>query len=171
MNKTFFLLSFAAVAALLSSACIIDDSGYGYSDGYYDDYPPPRYDRYDDRYDRRYDRRYDDRRDDRYYDRDRRGGPRRHHDDERSARHGEFQAGGSAKEFSFPEGNTRCTITVVDGAVGFRTIVVRRGGSKQSITINATHKRGQAFDVPIDRSATGIRVSDTGSGRYRIAVH
>ena len=153
-------------ALLLSSllvGCIIDgsgSSGYGYDDGYYrDDYPPPppRRDRYYDDYDRGY---RDGRRDD----------DRRHRNDRHSGRSGEFTAGGSAKEFSFPSGCRYCTVEVIDGSVGFRTIVVRRGGAKQSVTINATFQRGQRFDVPIDGQATGLRISDTGRGRYRVVV-
>ena len=167
------LLSALLLSSLLAG-CLIDDSGssgyYG-DDGYYrNDYPPPpphrdahgyRRDPYYDDYDRGYrdGRRADDR-------------DRRHHNDHRPgpARPGEFSAGGSAKEYSFPAGYRRCTIEVVDGSVGFRTIVVRRGGAKESVTINGTFQRGQRFDVPIDSNATGLRISDTGRGRYRVVV-
>ena len=154
-------LLLAAFSAVLLTGCIIDDSGSGYygRDPYYDDYD--HYDR--DRYGYRRDRdRWDD-----DYDR---GGRRR--DDWRAApaRPGDFTAGGGAKEFPFPAGHHRCTIEVVDGSVGFNTIVVRRGGAKQSITISATYQRGQSFSVPIDAQATGLRISDTGRGRYRVIV-
>ena len=152
-------------ALLLSSllvGCIIDGSGSsGYDDGYYrNDYPPPG--NYD--YRRGRDPYYNDR----DYRDDRRD--RRRHDDRRSgsARSSEFNAGGSAKEFSIPGGCRYCTVEVIDGSVGFRTIVVRRGGAKQSVTINATFQRGQRFDVPIDGHVTGLRISDTGRGRYRV---
>ncbi len=154
-----------ALGLSLGTGCIIDGSGYGSYDndpGYYGDYyngpydngyyrtppppPPPRRPYYDDR-------RYDD---------------RRH--DAPSAQSGDFNAGGAAKEYAFSTGHRRCTIHVTDGTVGFRTIVVRRGGAKQSITINATYQRGQSFDVPIDGNATGLRISDTGRGRYRVEV-
>lgn len=175
------LFSALLLSALLAG-CVIDDSGSSgyYGDGgyYRNDYPPPpprrdaygyRRDPYYDEYE--YDRGYRDGR--RADERD-----RRHHDDRRrhddrhsgSGRSGEFSAGGSAKEFSFPSGCRHCTIEVVDGSVGFRTIVVRRGGAKQSVTINATYQRGQRFDVPIDGQATGLRISDTGRGRYRVVV-
>lgn len=156
----------AAVSALLASACIIDggydpyDNGPGYYNGdYYNGYydrgyyrdapPPPHY--YDGR-------RYSDRRD---HDR---------HHGASAVSPGDFSAGGGAKEFPFSPGHHRCTITVTDGAVGFNTIVVRRGSDKKSITIGATYQRGQSFDVPIDGNATGIRISDTGRGRYRVSV-
>ena len=168
------LLSSLLLSSLLAG-CIIDgsgSSGYGYDDGYYrNDYPPPPppgnydYRRGRDPYYDDYGRGYRDDRHDRHHD-DRR------HDDRRrgSGRSGEFSAGGSAKEFSIPTGCRYCTIEVVDGSVGFRTIVVRRGGAKQSVTINATFQRGQRFDVPIDGQTTGIRISDTGRGRYRVSA-
>ncbi len=159
-------LLLAAFAAALLTGCIIDGSDPGYygNDRYYDD---------DYRYDPRYDRdryRYDRDRWDDAYDRGYRDG--RHRDDRRPAhaQPGDFSAGGGAKEYSFPAGHRRCTIEILDGTVGFNTIVVRRGGAKQSITISARYQRGQSFDVPIDAQATGLRISDTGRGRYRVIV-
>ena len=58
----------------------------------------------------------------------------------------------------------------MDGSVGFKTVVIRNGGAKRSQTINATFQRGQSFDVHIDRDSTGLRISDTGRGRYRVSV-
>ena len=160
MKRAIPFLLLAASTALLTS-CIIEDSGYGYgNDGYYyDDRPPPP-------------PRYDDRsyRDDRYYRNDPYRDDRRRYDRPRAPAAGEFQAGGNAKEYAFPAGHSRCTITVIDGSVGFRTIVIRNGGNKRSQTVNATFQRGQAFDVPIDRNSTGLRISDTGRGRYRVDV-
>ena len=170
MKRVIPFLLLAASTALLTS-CIIDDSGYGYgNDGYYYDDRPPPPPRYDDRYDDRYyrDGRY--RRDDRYYRDDPYRDDRRRNDRPRAASAGEFQAGGNAKEYAFPAGHSRCTITVIDGSVGFRTIVIRNGGNKRSQTVNATFQRGQSFDVPIDRNSTGLRISDTGRGRYRVDV-
>ena len=167
MKKILPIFLFAASAALFS-ACVTDDYGYGnggyYNGGYYNDRPPPP-----PRYDYRYpdDRDY---RDDRYRD-DRRRDDRHHHDRRQSSPASrEFQASGTAKEFAFPAGNSRCTITVVDGSVGFKTVVIRNGGAKRSQTINATFQRGQSFDVHIDRDSTGLRISDTGRGRYRVSV-
>ena len=173
MKKILPFLLFAASAALFS-ACVTDDYGYSnggyYNGGYYNDRPPPP-PRYDNRYypdDRDY-RDYRDYRDDRYRD-DRRRDDRRHDRRQSSPASREFQANGTAKEFAFPAGNSRCTITVVDGSVGFKTVVIRNGGNKRSQTINATFQRGQSFDVHIDRDSTGLRISDTGRGRYRVSV-
>lgn len=77
--------------------------------------------------------------------------------------------GGSAKEVSF-SGRSECKIEITGGSVGFRTVVVRRGGGKKSITINQSLAKGQSVTIPIDRSVTGIRISDTGSGSYRVVV-
>ena len=167
MNAHTRLLLVPALLLVLHTGCVTDDYygddyyGGGYRGGrYYDDYygspPPPDSYGYGPRV---------------RHDRDRWDDDRRHRDDRhRSAAPGEFSAGGSAKEYAFPAGQRRCTIEIVDGSVGFRTIVVRRGGAKQSVTINATYQRGQSFDVPIDGNATGIRISDTGRGRYRVSV-
>ena len=163
----------AVLLAAILPGCVIDDSD---SPGYYDRDPyynngsrygyRDDYNRYRDEYDRGYrDGRYDRRDDDRDRDRDRHD---RHHRD--TPRSGEFTAGGGAKEFPFPAGQRRCKIEIIDGSVGFNTIVVRRGGAKQSIRISASYQRGQSFDVPIDAKATGIRISDNGRGRYRVIV-
>lgn len=165
---------FAASLSLLTlTACISDDFG-GYSDSYYGQpqyygqppSPPPQY--------------YGQ---PQYYGRPQPPPPQyygdgRHHDGHHdrhgraqgSPRSGEFSAGGSAKEFAFGPGCRRCTITVLDGSVGFRTIAVRSGSARNPVTINATFQRGQSFDVPIDSSSTGLRISDTGRGRYRVNV-
>ena len=166
MGKILPFLLLAAGATLFSS-CLTDDYGYGYggsgNGGYYYDRPPPP-PRYDNRY--RDDRYYDDRYRDDYRSDD------RHHRDRHQGHgsSGEFTAGGDAKEFAFAPGHSRCTITVVDGSVGFRTVVIRNGGAKRSQTVNAKFQRGQSFDVSIDRDSTGIRISDTGRGRYRVSV-
>ncbi len=173
MKKALPFLLLAASTALFSS-CITDDYDYGYGNGgyynggYYNDRPPPP-PRYDNRY-YRDDRDYRDYRDDRYYRDDRHRDDRHHDRRQGSPTSQEFQASGSAKEFAFPAGNSRCTITVVDGSVGFKTVVIRNGGAKRSQTINATFQRGQSFDVHIDRDSTGLRISDTGRGRYRVSV-
>ena len=88
-------------------------------------------------------------------------------------RHGKWRivatlsAGGSAKEVSL-SGFSECMLEVTGGQVGFRTVVVRRGGAKQSITVNRSLPSGQSVSIPIDRSATGLRISDTGRGTYRV---
>jgi hypothetical protein len=168
MKKALTFL-FLAVSAALFSSCVTDDYDYGYGNSGYYGQPPPA--RYDNRYyydDRPPPPRYDDRyRDDRYYRDDRRHHDRHQHD---RPQDGEFQAGGGAKEYAFPAGYSRCTITILDGSVGFNTIVIRAGGAKRSQTIGAKFQRGQSFNVPIDRNSTGLRISDTGRGRYRVSV-
>ena len=80
-----------------------------------------------------------------------------------------LSSGGEAKEVSF-SGRRECRIEVTGGQVGFRTVVVRRGGVKQSITVNQSLPKGEIVTIPIDGSATGIRISDTGRGTYRVLV-
>ncbi len=190
--KTPFTCALLSLGLLTFSACITDDYGdpyggsynsspnYGaaprYDDGgyyrgnaYYADSgyarepppryappppPPPRHDYRGDRHERHHGDRHGDHR----------------HKPPKGGRSGEFNSGGDAKEFAFSKGYNRCTITVLEGTVGFRTIVVRRGSAKQPITINAKYPKGQSFNIPIDAEATGIRISDCNRGRYRVTV-
>ena len=185
MNKSAPLLLSASLAILPLAGCVIDDAdspGYYYSDGSSGTYRARPYEeryasggygyrRDRDDWDDGYERGYRDAR------RDERGRRRDERDDRDGKRHsghadrpGEFSAGGNAKEYAFGAGHRRCTITVTEGSVGFRTIVVRSGGAKKPHAFNTTLQKGQSLDVPIDRDATGLRISDTGRGRYRVTV-
>lgn len=155
---------------------------------------PPRRERRDDRRDRRYDRR-DDHRDHRHDDRDRRYDRRDDHRDrrrddrdhkydrrddrrdDRDNRHSSAKgwrsvgsaSAGSAKEFSF-NGAKECYIEIISGSVSINTVVIRRGGQKQSIPVVTKFSQGQRFNIPIDTAATGLRVSAGGKGTYRVCV-
>lgn len=119
------------------------DHGHGWHDGH---------ERHDDRGGRMDDRRRDE---------PRRGG--------KWSTAANLSSGGGAKEVSF-SGRSECKIEVTGGSVGFNTVVVRRGGRKQSVTIGQTLGKGQSVSIPIDSSVTGIRISDTGRGTYRVVV-
>lgn len=83
----------------------------------------------------------------------------------------QFNAAGSAKEVNFNGGGySQCKIECIGGRVGLNTVVIRRGGKKQSVTARTTLTRGQEWSVPIDRAATGIRISDNGGGTYKVWV-
>lgn len=77
------------------------------------------------------------------------------------------RAAGSAKEVSF-NGYSQCKIECTGGRVVLNTVVVRRGGKKQSITARASLGPGQEWNVPVDQWVTGIRISDGGGGTYRV---
>lgn len=83
---------------------------------------------------------------------------------------GDFVSGGDAKEVVFGQGANECVIEVVQGSVGFNTVVLRRGAKKQSVTISAKYTPGALIPLPIDREVTGVRVSDTAGGRYRVKI-
>lgn len=83
---------------------------------------------------------------------------------------GEYISGGAAKEVLFGGSRTQCEIEVLQGQVGFNTVVLRRGGFKESLTVLAVYRQGDRFPLPIDRNVTGIRISDTAGGRYRVLV-
>lgn len=80
---------------------------------------------------------------------------------------GEF-SGGGAKEVVLGGGKRRAWIEISQGEVGFNTIVLRRGGNKQSITVSTRFSQGQRYDIPIDGEVTGIRISSKGNGRFRV---
>ena len=137
------------------------------------DHHDRRHDHRDDRRDgHRYDHRDDrrDRRDDRYDRRDDRRDERSH---QPSTPKGWRQAGsasaGNASEFSF-SGASQCYIEVTSGSVSINTVVVRRGGQKQSVRVVTKFNQGQRFYVPVDGSVSGIRVSTGGKGTYRVYV-
>lgn len=137
---------------------------------------PPRRERRDDRRDRRYDRR-DDHRDRRRDDRDHKYDRRDDRRDDRDNRHSSAKgwrsvgsaSAGSAKEFSF-NGAKECYIEIISGSVSINTVVIRRGGQKQSIPVVTKFSQGQRFNIPIDTAATGLRVSAGGKGTYRVCV-
>ena len=80
---------------------------------------------------------------------------------------GEFNSG-SAKEVVIGGGRSSVVIEVVSGSITINTVVLRRGGQKQSITVSARFNQGQRHVIPIDGAVTGIRISDGGKGRYRV---
>lgn len=83
---------------------------------------------------------------------------------------GELSAG-SAKEVSFGgSGYSECKIEVIEGSVSFNSVVIRRGGQKQQVKVVTRFNAGQSFSVPIDGAATGLRISESGRGRYRVLV-
>lgn len=148
--------------------------------------PPKREHRHDDRRDRhdrrhdhrddrrdghRYDHRDDrrDHRDDRYDRRDDRDDHSRRPEAPKGWRQAGSASAGNASEFSF-SGASQCYIEVTSGSVSINTVVVRRGGQKQSVRVVTKFNQGQRFYVPVDGSVSGIRVSTGGKGTYRVYV-
>lgn len=123
------------------------DSGWGRWHGYGDDFQPHRdHDRHG---------RHDDRHDNR----------------KGKAKYrlvGEFTPPGGGLEVQLGGGCTAAYIEVSSGTVSFNTAVLRRGGQKQSVTISARLEQGQRYDLPVDEAVTGIRISCSGKGRFKV---
>ena len=81
---------------------------------------------------------------------------------------GSFTANG-ASEARF-SGQKKCRLEVTSGSVSVNSVVVRRGGAKQPITVVTRFTAGQTFEIPVDKSVTGGRISTSGGGRYNILV-
>ena len=81
---------------------------------------------------------------------------------------GSFTANG-ASEARF-SGQKKCRLEVTSGSVSVNSVVVRRGGAKQPITVVTRFTAGQTFEIPVDKSVTGVRISTSGGGRYNILV-
>ena len=80
---------------------------------------------------------------------------------------GEFSSAG-VREISLGGGKSSAYIEFISGTTSINTIVIRRGGMKQSVTVSTRFTAGQRYQLQIDRSVTGVRISSSGNGRYRV---
>lgn len=81
------------------------------------------------------------------------------------------RAAGEAKEISLSGGGyTQCKIQCSSGRVVLNTVVIRRGAKKQPVTVATAITPGQEVTIPVDRAATGLRISDGGGGIYKVWV-
>ena len=82
-----------------------------------------------------------------------------------------LQTGGGAKEVSAVFDNAETVqIECTDGQINIQTLWVRNGGQKREIRVARTLTRGQKVEFPLNGSITGFRISDSGSGSYKIHV-
>lgn len=84
----------------------------------------------------------------------------------------QLTTGGGAKEVSVSvESAEEVIIVCTEGQVNIQTLWVRNGGQKREIRVARTLAKGQdaRFDLG-GGSITGFRISDSGSGRYKIMV-
>lgn len=91
----------------------------------------------------------------------------KHHSSGQYRQIGEFSSNG-VREVSIGGGKTSAYIEFTSGITSINTIVVRRGGNKQSIPVTQRFYEGQRYQVPIDGTVTGLRISSSGNGRYRV---
>lgn len=96
------------------------------------------------------------------------GGWHGHHNYNGHSLVGEFSAAGGAKEVSIGGGKSSVFIEITSGVVSFNTIVLRRGSQKQSVTVATRFNAGERYTVPVDPSVTGLRISCSGNGRFRV---
>lgn len=84
----------------------------------------------------------------------------------------ELTAGGEAKEVQVHATARQCRIQCVEGSVAIKTLVVREGADKATITVASKIEAGEQKDIELEREMeiTGFRVSDGGQGRYEIYV-
>lgn len=80
---------------------------------------------------------------------------------------------GNAKEVAINKVCSFIQFEVVDGAVGFVTFWIREpNGVKNQVTVNAAFSKGQkyTYEVANPRMITGLRISDNGTGSYKLWV-
>ncbi len=73
-----------------------------------------------------------------------------------------------AKEVSFAGGAGECYLEFESGSTVINTIVVREGGKKRSVTVASRFDRGQRYVLPLGGYATGIRISCSGGGSFKV---
>lgn len=80
---------------------------------------------------------------------------------------------GQAKEVAVNKVCSFVQFEIVEGSVGFMTFWIREpNGVKSQITVNAAFSQGQKYTLPIDNAKmiTGLRISDHGTGKYKVWV-
>lgn len=81
---------------------------------------------------------------------------------------GEFSAAGGAKEVSIGGNKTQVSIEFISGTTSINSIVLRSGGRKTPITVVTRFTQGQRYDLNVGRDVTGLRISCSGNGRFRV---
>lgn len=81
-------------------------------------------------------------------------------------------AGGDAKEVVVNRSVRMVQIECTQGIVIVNTVVVREGAGKNPITVARRFNAGESQDLDLGqaRMVTGLRISDSGRGQYRINV-
>ncbi len=84
----------------------------------------------------------------------------------------DLSARGDAKEVAVNRSIRMVQIECTEGTVIINTIVVREGGAKDPITVARRFNAGEKQDLDLGRvrNVTGLRISDSGRGRYRVNV-
>lgn len=84
----------------------------------------------------------------------------------------DLTAGRDAKEVAVNRSIRMVQIECTEGTVIVNTVVVREGGAKDPITVARRFNAGdkQDLDLGRERNVTGLRISDSGRGRYRVNV-
>jgi len=83
---------------------------------------------------------------------------------------GELSAGGDAKEVAVNRVITQCYLEVVSGTVSINTVVIRPEKTALPQAVRLTPGQLHVIDLGMKRSVTGLRISDSGRGVYRVYV-
>jgi hypothetical protein len=85
---------------------------------------------------------------------------------------GEAQAGGDAKEFGTSGRVDAVRVLCREGFVVINTLVVREGSGRESFRVSRRLNAGESVEIPLGRlrDVTGMRISDSGRGRYEIQM-
>ncbi|MCC5845820.1 MAG: hypothetical protein JJU05_16350 [Verrucomicrobia bacterium] len=85
---------------------------------------------------------------------------------------GEAQAGGDAKEFGASGRADTVRILCKEGFVVINTLVVREGSERESFRVTRRLTAGESVEISLGslRNVTGLRISDSGRGRYEVQM-
>lgn len=83
-----------------------------------------------------------------------------------------LDAGGGAKEVAVNRRADAFRIRCTSGTVIINTVVVRDGAQRQSITVARRLQAGEHADIELGgtENVSGLRISDSGRGRYDVLV-
>jgi hypothetical protein len=84
----------------------------------------------------------------------------------------ELNAGGDAKEVAVNRHISAVRLEWISGRVGFNTMVVRDGSARRSVTVGRALGDGEHVELKLGsgENVSGLRISDSGRGRYRVLV-
>jgi len=82
-------------------------------------------------------------------------------------------AGGGAKELTVNRSIRLVRLECTSGSVIINTVVIREGAAKNAITVAKKFNAGEKWEHDLGgaHQVTGLRISDGGSGTYKVSTH
>jgi len=82
-------------------------------------------------------------------------------------------AGGGAKELTVNRSIRLVRLECTSGSVIINTVVIREGGAKNPITVARKLNTGEKYEIDLGgaHQVTGLRISDSGKGTYKVSTH